>query len=66
MFKILRRFKKIPMDTERLYTYDEVYRISQKWGDVRYNDGKRDGLDIARKQAVKQLKEVLWLKQKTQ
>lgn len=29
-----------------------------------YNDGKRDGLAIAREQATKSLKEILWREQK--
>lgn len=30
-----------------------------------YNDGKRDGLAVAREQATKSLKEVLWQEQET-
>ena len=45
---------------DKLYTYAEAWEIAQEYGDIRYNDGKRDGLAIAREQATKSLKEILW------
>lgn len=36
---------------------EKVYRLG-------YTDGRRDGLSIAREQATKSLKEILWQQQK--
>lgn len=38
------------------YSYEELEK-AYKLG---YNDGKRDGLSVARQQATKSLKEILW------
>lgn len=43
-----------------LYTREQVQKIADEYGDIRYNDGKRDGLAIARQQATQSLKEILW------
>lgn len=47
-----------PLETE-LYTREQVEKIANEYGQVRYNDGKRDGLAIARQQATNSLKEIL-------
>lgn len=39
-----------------MYTQKQL----EEHGSIRYNDGKRDGLAIAREQATKSLKEILW------
>jgi hypothetical protein len=43
-----------------LLTRAQAERIAQEYGVIRYNDGKRDGLAIAREQAQNSLKEILW------
>lgn len=54
------------VDVQRqLYTHDQVIKIAEDFGKVRYNDGKRDGIAIAREQATKSLKEILWQQNKT-
>lgn len=40
----------------QLYTREQL----EKAFVLGYNDGKRDGLAIAREQAIKSLKEILW------
>lgn len=60
MFKkikqFIRRNRKISFSDEVTYTRDSVEKAYL----LGYNDGKRDGLTIARQQATKSLKEILW------
>lgn len=44
-------------DTYTMQQMESAYRLG-------YNDGKRDGLNIAREQATKSLKEILWQQNK--
>lgn len=46
------------------YTQAEVRKLVEHSYAVGYNDGKTDGLAIARKQATQSLKEVLWQQNK--
>lgn len=57
----LRRKKNAPVTPpeQRLYTYDQLMKIAEDYGQVRYNEGKSDGLAMARQQATKSLKEIL-------
>ena len=41
---------------KELYTREQL----EEWGNLRYNDGRAYGLAIARQQATKSLKEILW------
>ena len=61
--KWLRREPKPEDDIEyrETYTRAEVERFVRTAHDVGYNDGKRDGLNIARQSAEKALKEALSL-----
>jgi hypothetical protein len=43
-----------------VYTYEQL----KKAYNLGYTDGKRDGLAIARQQAVKTMKEILWAQNK--
>lgn len=45
---------------EQMYTYEQLVNVYK----LAYNDGKRDGLAIARDQATKSLKEILWQQNK--
>ena len=45
---------------QETYTRDEVINLLAETRRVAYNDGKRDGLSVAREQATKSLKEILW------
>lgn len=47
------------------FSRDEVARLVTEARTVAYNDGKRDGLSIAREQATKSLKEILWQQNRT-
>lgn len=42
--------------TNKTYNYEQLKNAYS----LGYNDGKRDGLAIAREQATKSLKEILW------
>lgn len=48
-----------PESTKTSWTREEVESIAEEYGQVRYNDGKRDGLAIAREQASRSLREIL-------
>lgn len=48
------------IEFKETYTRAEVERFVRTAHDVGYNDGKRDGLNIARQSAEKALKEALW------
>lgn len=65
--KMLRKRRKNPelLVETKTYTYADVVRIAEDFGNIRYNDGKRDGLAIARSQAIKTMKEILWQQNKT-
>lgn len=63
MQKIIDRFRRkkhnsLPQEQD-LFTKAQVVKIADEYGRVRYNDGKRDGLAIAREQANNSLKEIL-------
>lgn len=45
-------------------TYRDIGKQLDTAYNVGYNDGKRDGLTIARDQATKSLKEILWQQNK--
>ncbi len=45
---------------QQTFSREEVIDIVAQAKTVAYNDGKRDGLNIAREQATKSLKEILW------
>lgn len=46
---------------EKTFTYKQLKNAYL----LGYNDGKRDGLTVAREQATKSLKEILWQQNKT-
>lgn len=46
------------------YTRQQVIEIVAEAKQVAYNDGKRDGLSIAREQAANSLKEIIWRQNK--
>lgn len=48
------------------FTREEVIVLLDETRQVAYNDGKRDGLNIAREQATKSLKEILWQQNQNQ
>lgn len=58
--KWLRRKQPQDIEHREYYTREEVERFVRTAHNVGYNDGKRDGLNIAREAATKSLKEVLW------
>lgn len=51
-----RRKRKVSHNIKGLYTREQLENVYK----LGYNDGKRDGLAIAREQASKSLKEILW------
>lgn len=55
----LNRLKLVTQPTYTLEQLENVYRIG-------YNDGKRDGLVVAREQATNSLKEILWHQNQSQ
>ena len=59
--KLPRFFRKRKQSEEKhaLYTEDDVRKVAEEYGEIRYNDGKRDGIAIARKAAEKSLKEAI-------
>ena len=59
-----RRSESLPTDKPELYTRRQVELIVDDAVSAAYNDGKRDGLAIAREQATKSLKEILWQQNK--
>ena len=48
-----------------IYTQDAVSKLVRDAYSIGYNDGRSDGLSIARRQATKSLKEILWQQNKT-
>lgn len=58
-----RRNKTTPVVPE--YTTEGVKKLVNDAYKIGYNDGKRDGLSVAREQAAKSLKEILWQQNKT-
>lgn len=57
----LRRDRKVAVKLAQEYVGDVHTRQQvEKAYVLGYNDGKRDGLAIAREQATKSLKEILW------
>lgn len=51
---------------QETFTREEVIVLLDETRQVAYNDGKRDGLNIAREQATKSLKEILWQQNQNQ
>lgn len=51
---------------QEAFTRGEVIQLLEETRRIAYNDGKRDGLSIAREQASKSLKEILWQQNKNQ
>lgn len=47
-----------------LYTREQVMRMMEQAKQIGYNEGRSDGLAVARQQAVKSLKEILWQQNK--
>lgn len=65
--KILNKFKKnntTPV-VKQQYTHESVKKLVNDAYAIGYNDGRRDGLDIARKSAIKTMKEILWQQNKS-
>ena len=68
MFKKIKQWwarrKNITGVEPETYTREQLLRLTsvrvEKAYILGYNDGKRDGLTIARQQATKSLKEILW------
>lgn len=58
--------RRLPEVTPELYTREEVLRAMERAKAIGYNDGKRDGLTVAREQATKSLKEILWQQNQNQ
>ena len=44
---------------QEVFTREEVIQLLAETRQVAYNDGKRDGLNIAREQATRSLREIL-------
>ncbi len=55
-----RRVQSDPTEVKETWSRDEVLAVVEEARLLAYNDGKRDGLTIAREQASKSLKEILW------
>lgn len=61
-----RKAQAAPRRVPKLYTREDVIAIVEEAKVVAYNDGKRDGLNIARTQATNSLKEILWQQRKAE
>lgn len=62
----LRKKQRATPVTNKVLTDKDVKKLVEQAYIVGYNDGRRDGLAIARKQATNSLKEILWQQNKTQ
>lgn len=63
--KLLNRFKRKKVEDTTSYTEEDVKYFASQGYEVGYTDGKRDGLAVAREQAIKTVKEITWQQNKT-
>lgn len=65
--KIRAKFRKksVTPGVQDTYKKEDVRKLVGQAYAVGYNDGKRDGLAVARQQATNSLKEILWEANKT-
>ena len=60
--KIVAKFRKKPTEVAQpqQYTQEGVSKLVKDAYKIGYNDGKRDGIAVARQLAIKSLKEIIW------
>lgn len=61
--RLFKHFKRDEQSNDS-FTREQLEKAQRLGYDIGYNDGKRDGLAIAREQATKSLKEILWQQNK--